>query len=57
MKSNPTLYAGILEIIDRNTFKIIENDLKGLLIQDTVSTIYFGIHENEDILKLSLIHI
>ena len=51
MKSNPTLYAGILEIIDRNTFKIIENDLKGLLIQDTVSTIYFGIHENEDILK------
>lgn len=51
MKSNPTLYAGILEIIDRNTFKIIENDLKGLLIQDTVSSIYFGIHENEDILK------
>ena len=51
MKSNPTLYAGILEIIDRNTFKIIENDLKGLLIQDTVSTIYFGIYENEDILK------
>lgn len=40
MKSNPTLYAGILEIIDRNTFKIIENDLKGLLIQDTVSSIF-----------------
>ena len=39
------------KLIKKIITKIIENDLKGLLIQDTVSSIYFGIHENEDILK------
>ncbi|MGM9940734.1 MAG: GNAT family N-acetyltransferase [Bulleidia sp.] len=41
LKQDHVLYAGILQVIRRNTYVILEDETDGIHIQDTVSKIFF----------------
>lgn len=48
LKKHPVTYAGVLEVLNRNTYEVYEDEEDGICVRDTVSEILFIVCDDRE---------